>query len=203
MCVVVPTYTSRRRTAVSFIVFRFCFLVVVAFWGLLHHVPTKGKIGLTAFTHIHNMCHRNWHFSRAAHSRQTKINGSFPPRCVAPSSHGHFVSPLLGLSPAYKSSFQHQKAEGKPNNPQEFFHIFLLLPPSLMSSEGPYGRQGFQSNPSGYGSYGGGYSAPQYGQGYGAPGPSYSTPAPGSGGYSGIPSPGYGEYQVGYISFWQ
>lgn len=73
-----------------------------------------------------------------------------------------------------------------------------------MSSEGPYGRQGFQSNPSGYGSYGGGgYSAPQYGQGYGAPGgASYTAPSPqsgsyGAGGYGQPPAPGYpGDYQV-------
>jgi len=61
-----------------------------------------------------------------------------------------------------------------------------------MSSEGPYGRHGFNSNPSGYGgagsysqppgagSYGqpgqGGYSAPSYGA-------SYSAPAPQPGGY--------------------
>lgn len=72
-----------------------------------------------------------------------------------------------------------------------------------MSSEGPYGRQGFQSNPSGYGSYGGGYAAPQYGQGYGQGGSAYAAaPSPASGGYGGgygvgAPSAGYGEYQVG------
>ena len=63
-----------------------------------------------------------------------------------------------------------------------------------MSSEGPYGRHGFNANPSGYGSYsnpasggapGGGYAAPSYGgaaaggQGYGG---SYPAPAPASGG---------------------
>ena len=60
-----------------------------------------------------------------------------------------------------------------------------------MSSEGPYGRHGFNANPSGYGSYSnppqgaaGGYAAPSYGgaaggQGYGG---SYSAPAPASGG---------------------
>ena len=59
-----------------------------------------------------------------------------------------------------------------------------------MSSEGPYGRQGFQSNPSGYGGAGnatyggGGYSAPQYGYG----GASYSAPSPQGGAYGG----GYG-----------
>jgi hypothetical protein len=52
-----------------------------------------------------------------------------------------------------------------------------------MSSEGPYGRQGFQSNPSGYGSSGGDYTQqPVYGYGggggYGAP-----PPPPSSGGY--------------------
>ena len=77
-----------------------------------------------------------------------------------------------------------------------------------MSSEGPYGRQGFQSNPSGYGNYGGGgYAAPQYGQGQGygggAPGASYSAPSPQSGSYGGgggygqpPATPGYGDYQV-------
>ena len=49
-----------------------------------------------------------------------------------------------------------------------------------MSSEGPYGRQGFQSG----GGYG--YSAPSYG------GASYSAPAPEYGGY-GAPT---NEYQV-------
>ena len=57
-----------------------------------------------------------------------------------------------------------------------------------MSSEGPYGRHGFNANPSGYGgSYSnppqGGYAAPSYGgapgQGYGG---SYTAPAPASGG---------------------
>jgi hypothetical protein len=64
------------------------------------------------------------------------------------------------------------------------------LESTKMSSEGPYGRQGFQSNPSGYGgtgggsySQGGGYSAPQYGQGYG--GASYAAPAPQAGMYGG------------------
>jgi len=62
-----------------------------------------------------------------------------------------------------------------------------------MSSEGPYGRQGFQSNPSGYGggaTYGGGgYAAPQYG-GYG--GASYSAPAPQGGSYGGDAYASYG-----------
>lgn len=64
-----------------------------------------------------------------------------------------------------------------------------------MSSEGPYGRQGFQSNPSGYGgqggggSYGnpppggGGYAAPQYGGGGGYGGASYSAPSAQGGAY--------------------
>jgi hypothetical protein len=66
-----------------------------------------------------------------------------------------------------------------------------------MSSEGPYGRQGYQANPSGYGgntggSYGaptGGYMAPQYGAGgqggggYG--GSSYSAPPPEPASYGG------------------
>lgn len=53
-----------------------------------------------------------------------------------------------------------------------------------MSSGGPYGRQGYQSNPSGYGAgggygapTGGGYMAPQYGAGAGYGGSaSYSAP---------------------------
>ena len=72
-----------------------------------------------------------------------------------------------------------------------------------MSSEGPYGRQGFQSNPSGYGGTGGGYSqpgaggysAPQYGQGYG--GASYAAPAPQAGMYGGGGGIGAG-YGGGY-----
>jgi hypothetical protein len=54
-----------------------------------------------------------------------------------------------------------------------------------MSSEGPYGRQGFQSNPSGYGSSSGGSSytqQPVYGYG-GAAG------VPGGGGYGAPPPP--------------
>lgn len=90
-----------------------------------------------------------------------------------------------------------------------------------MSSEGPYGRQGFQSNPSGYGggsgannnySYGGGGGdqQPVYGggQGYGGGGgaASYGAPPPQQGGYGGgmeynpygaAPSSGGGiEYEV-------
>lgn len=53
-----------------------------------------------------------------------------------------------------------------------------------MSSGGAYGRQGYQSNPSGYGAgggygapTGGGYMAPQYGAGAGyGGGASYSAP---------------------------
>ena len=79
-----------------------------------------------------------------------------------------------------------------------------------MSSEGPYGRQGFQSNPSGYGggganyAYGGGDQQPAYGggQGYGG-GASYGAPPPQQGGYGGgieynpygTPTGG-GEYEV-------
>ncbi len=49
-----------------------------------------------------------------------------------------------------------------------------------MSSEGPYGRHGFNANAGGYGSsggatYSGGYAAPSYG-GYG--GTSYAAPSP-------------------------
>lgn len=52
-----------------------------------------------------------------------------------------------------------------------------------MASEGPYGRQGFQSNPSGYGSGGDYTQQPVYG--YGGGGASYSTSPqpPSSGGY--------------------
>eukprot|EP00523_Entomoneis_sp_CCMP467_P005967 CAMPEP_0168733426 /NCGR_PEP_ID=MMETSP0724-20121128/8286_1 /TAXON_ID=265536 /ORGANISM="Amphiprora sp., Strain CCMP467" /LENGTH=374 /DNA_ID=CAMNT_0008780487 /DNA_START=184 /DNA_END=1308 /DNA_ORIENTATION=- len=75
-----------------------------------------------------------------------------------------------------------------------------------MSSQGPYGRQGYQANPQGYGggagggAYGGGtqggssYTAPTYGQGYGAS--SYSTPAPQAGTYGvggGDDMSGYGQ----------
>ncbi|CAB9502973.1 lumen protein-retaining receptor [Seminavis robusta] len=69
-----------------------------------------------------------------------------------------------------------------------------------MSSDGPYGRHGFNANPSGYGgnSYSqppaGGYAAPSYGgapgQGYGG---SYTAPAPASGGSYG----GVGSYDMG------
>lgn len=62
-----------------------------------------------------------------------------------------------------------------------------------MSSQGPYGRQGFQSNPTGYGgtnqnaTYGSGgdYSTPQYGgAGYGGSGDTYGSGAAGYGGAS-------------------
>jgi len=60
-----------------------------------------------------------------------------------------------------------------------------------MSSDGPYGRHGFNANAGGYGgaSYssqpgGGGYMAPSYGQGYG----SYGDSANGAGAY-----PSYGQ----------
>lgn len=63
-----------------------------------------------------------------------------------------------------------------------------------MSSQGPYGRQGYQANPQGYGGaygYGGtqggsSYTSSPYGQpggGYGAPPASYSAPAPQAGTY--------------------
>ena len=71
-----------------------------------------------------------------------------------------------------------------------------------MSSQGPYGRQGYQSNPQGYGGGygGGGYSAPPYGQGAA----SYSAPAPQAGTYGvgasdggGIDVGGYGAQTAG------
>lgn len=76
-----------------------------------------------------------------------------------------------------------------------------------MSSEGPYGRQGFQSNPSGYGggssnySYGG--DQPVYGggsaQGYGG-GASYGAPPPQQGYGGGVEYNPYGSTmgEVGY-----
>ena len=82
-----------------------------------------------------------------------------------------------------------------------------------MSSEGPYGRQGFQSNPSGYGgnnaSYSYGSSSGQPGYGAGNPGyggnASYGAPPPQGGGYSGgmeynpyVANTGGGEYEVRY-----
>ena len=69
-----------------------------------------------------------------------------------------------------------------------------------MSSDGPYGRHGFNANAGGYGgaSYssqagagggggggGAGYMAPSYGQGYGGGAGSYGDAPPGSGGYAG------------------
>jgi hypothetical protein len=53
-----------------------------------------------------------------------------------------------------------------------------------MSSEGPYGRQGFQSNPSGYGSTGGGSYTQQPVYGYGG-----AAGVPGGGGYGAPPPP--------------
>jgi hypothetical protein len=72
-----------------------------------------------------------------------------------------------------------------------------------MSSQGPYGRPGFQSNSGGGASYGGGYAPPQqpaYGGGTGggsAAGGSYAAP----GGYGGANYSAYGaqipgDYQV-------
>lgn len=63
-----------------------------------------------------------------------------------------------------------------------------------MASQGPYGRQGFQSNPSGYGGTGG--TDPNSGYGPG-PGPSdYSSPQYGGATYGGGAgygaTPGYG-----------
>jgi hypothetical protein len=92
-----------------------------------------------------------------------------------------------------------------------YFDLDYQLNTIKMSSEGPYGRQGFQSNPSGYGSGGGGasygggegggggYSAPQYGGGYGAG--SYAAPSPQAGSYGGDTYSPYGaqipgDYQV-------
>lgn len=65
-----------------------------------------------------------------------------------------------------------------------------------MSSEGPYGRQGFQSNPTGYGSGGGDYTQqPAYGYGGGA---AYGAPAPppSPGGYEYNPYGGESSYEV-------
>jgi len=79
-----------------------------------------------------------------------------------------------------------------------------------MSSEGPYGRQGFQSNPGGYGGGGASYGAdagqsyaqPQYrgGASYGGGGASYGSPPPQQGAYGADYNP-YGaqmpaDYQV-------
>jgi hypothetical protein len=69
-------------------------------------------------------------------------------------------------------------------------HHFLLLKFTSMSSEGPYGRQGFQSNPNGYG-------APPGGAGYGGGDASYGAPPPGGGGYGGGGA-GYGGGGAGY-----
>jgi hypothetical protein len=68
-----------------------------------------------------------------------------------------------------------------------------------MSSEGPYGRQGFQANPSGYGGDAGQtYAAPQYGggQGYGGGqsyGEGYAAPS-----YAAAPSSGGAVYGADY-----
>jgi hypothetical protein len=63
-----------------------------------------------------------------------------------------------------------------------------------MSSEGPYGRQGFQSNPNGYGS-------PPGGAGYGGGDASYGAPPPGGGGYGGGGGgAGYGGGGAGYAA---
>ena len=86
---------------------------------------------------------------------------------------------------------------------------------AIMSSQGPYGRQGYSANPQGYGGAGaygaappqGGasYSTPSYGYGGGGgQSASYSTPAPQAGTYGvggGADSLGYGQtggmdYQV-------
>jgi hypothetical protein len=71
-----------------------------------------------------------------------------------------------------------------------------------MSSEGPYGRQGFQSNPAGYGGGDGAnssYMQPQYGGGGGYGGGSYSAPNPTYGGgvdYNPYGASVGGEYEV-------
>lgn len=76
-----------------------------------------------------------------------------------------------------------------------------------MSSDGAYGRHGFNANASGYGgssyssqSSGGGYAAPSYGGGQGAYGASYS--APGATSYAGAQygqQPGMESFQVRII----
>ena len=77
-----------------------------------------------------------------------------------------------------------------------------------MSSQGPYGRQGYQSNPQGYGGGygGGGYSAPPYGQGvatsYSAPAPQAGTYGVGSGGGGIDVGGGYGAQPVGDYQVW-
>jgi hypothetical protein len=78
----------------------------------------------------------------------------------------------------------------------------------IMSSEGPYGRQGFQSNPTGYGggasygaSPGAGYSpyGPPTGGGYDSvPAASYSAPSAQGEVYGASFAP-YGGYQVGHV----
>ena len=64
-----------------------------------------------------------------------------------------------------------------------------------MSSEGPYGRQGFQSNPAGYGAGSDYTQQPIYGYGggaaYGAP-----PPPPSSDGYDYNPYGGESSYEV-------
>lgn len=58
-----------------------------------------------------------------------------------------------------------------------------------MSSDGPYGRHGFNANPSGYGGGAGSYANPPQGgyaaPSYGGPPPGAGYAAPGSGGYGG------------------
>lgn len=64
---------------------------------------------------------------------------------------------------------------------------------TLMSSEGPYGRQGFQSNPAGYG--GGDYTQqPQYGYGGG-----YGAPPPPQAGVYGAQAGAYGADYSPYV----
>lgn len=58
-----------------------------------------------------------------------------------------------------------------------------------MSSQGPYGRQGFQANAGGGASYGGGYAPPQQ--------PAYGGGSVG-GGYGGANYSAPGGYGIGY-----
>ena len=72
-----------------------------------------------------------------------------------------------------------------------------------MSSEGPYGRHGFNANAGGYGSgasYSGGYAAPSYG-GYG--GASYAAQSPQGYGaqYGPYGSQSSGEFEVSHIAW--
>lgn len=115
---------------------------------------------------------------------------------------GNTFEPLLSTN-AYRINDQSSREAAL------YFLITFIYSSSSMSSEGPYGRHGFQSNPGGGGygggaSYGGGapaggaYMAPSYGGGYGG-GASYAAPSPqGYGGdYGGYSAQGSGDYMVG------